>query len=61
LKKMELELLESSCDYLVIISNLIGTQIPGKLYYYSGTIKKILVGFSSSKCNLATTACLTVV
>lgn len=34
--------LESACDVLVHLSNLKGTQIPGKIYQYSGTNKLIL-------------------
>lgn len=34
--------LESECDVLVHLSNLKGTQIPGKIYQYSGTNKLIL-------------------
>lgn len=34
--------LESECDVLIHLSNLIGTQIPGKIYQYSGTNKAIL-------------------
>ena len=33
---------ERSCDVLVHLSNLKGTQIPGKIYQYSGTNKPIL-------------------
>jgi len=33
---------ESECDILVHLSNLSGTQIPGKIYHYSGTNKPIL-------------------
>lgn len=34
--------IESEADILVHISNLYGTQIPGKIYQYSGTNKPIL-------------------
>ncbi|WP_419961132.1 hypothetical protein [Psychrobacillus sp. BM2] len=34
--------LERECDVLVHLSNLKGTQIPGKIYQYSGTNKLIL-------------------
>lgn len=34
--------LEQECDVLVHLSNLKGTQIPGKIYQYSGTNKLIL-------------------
>lgn len=34
--------LELECDVLVHLSNLSGTQIPGKIYQYSGTNKHIL-------------------
>lgn len=37
MKEFELE-----CDVLVHLSNLSGTQIPGKIYQYSGTNKPIL-------------------
>ena len=33
---------EAECDVLVHLSNLTGTQIPGKIYQYSGTNKLIL-------------------
>lgn len=33
---------ESECDVLIHLSNLKGTQIPGKIYQYSGTNKLIL-------------------
>lgn len=33
---------ESKCDVLVHLSNLKGTQVPGKIYQYSGTNKLIL-------------------
>ena len=33
---------EKNCDVLVHLSNLSGTQIPGKIYQYSGTNKPIL-------------------
>lgn len=33
---------ERECDVLVHLSNLSGTQIPGKIYHYSGTNKPIL-------------------
>ena len=33
---------EKESDVLVHLSNLIGTQIPGKIYHYSGTNKPIL-------------------
>jgi hypothetical protein len=35
--------LEAKCDILVCICNKVGTQIPGKIYYYSATNKPILV------------------
>jgi len=35
--------LEAKCDILVCICNKFGTQIPGKIYYYSATNKPILV------------------
>jgi hypothetical protein len=34
---------EGDTDILVCICNRIGTQIPGKLYYYAGTDKPILI------------------
>jgi len=34
--------LESECDVLIHLSNLTGTQIPGKIYQYFGTNKPIL-------------------
>ncbi|MFF2588515.1 hypothetical protein ACFVSS_11560 [Peribacillus butanolivorans] len=34
--------LEKECDVLVHLSNLSGSQIPGKIYQYSGTNKPIL-------------------
>lgn len=34
--------LEKECDVLVHLSNLSGTQIPGKIYQYSGTNKAVL-------------------
>ncbi|WP_138205975.1 glycosyltransferase [Haloimpatiens lingqiaonensis] len=34
--------LEEKCDILACICNKSGTQIPGKLYYYSGTNKPIM-------------------
>ncbi|OUO28893.1 hypothetical protein [Eubacterium sp. An3] len=34
--------IEDSSDILVVICNLFGTQIPGKIYQYSGTDKPIL-------------------
>ncbi|MCM3633969.1 hypothetical protein [Paenibacillus camelliae] len=33
---------EKECDVLVHLSNISGTQIPGKIYHYSGTNKPIL-------------------
>lgn len=36
------EELELNCDILVHLSNLSGSQIPGKIYQYSGTNKPIL-------------------
>jgi hypothetical protein len=35
--------LELNCDILVCICNKLGTQIPGKIYYYTATNKPILV------------------
>jgi glycosyltransferase involved in cell wall biosynthesis len=35
--------LEAKCDILAIICNKRGTQIPGKIYYYSATNKSILL------------------
>lgn len=38
----EVSRIEDSADILVLICNLFGTQIPGKIYQYSGTDKPIL-------------------
>lgn len=43
LKQEEISELEEKCDVLVCICNKSGTQIPGKIYYYSSTNKPILV------------------
>lgn len=43
LKQEEISELEEKCDILVCICNKCGTQIPGKIYYYSSTNKPILV------------------
>lgn len=43
LKQHEITELEARCDVLVSICNKLGTQIPGKIYYYSATDKPILV------------------
>ena len=43
---------ESSCDVLVHLSNLTGTQIPGKIYQYSGTNKLILFILDGQQENL---------
>ncbi len=34
---------EASADLLVVVCNRLGTQIPGKIYYYAATNKPILV------------------
>lgn len=39
----EIEKFEEGVDLLVVICNKKGTQIPGKLFYYAGTNKPILV------------------
>lgn len=41
-KYSEIKKLEESSDILIHLSNLKGTQIPGKIYQYSGTNKPIL-------------------
>lgn len=41
-KQVAVEALERDADILVHLSNLRGSQIPGKLYQYSGTNKPIL-------------------
>ena len=41
--QQELYKLETECDFLIIISNSRGSQIPGKIYYYSGSNKNIIV------------------
>ena len=41
-KHSDVEALEKEADILVHLSNLKGSQIPGKLYQYSGTNKPIL-------------------
>lgn len=38
----EVSKIEDSADILVLICNLFGTQIPGKIYQYSGTDKPVL-------------------
>lgn len=38
----EIKKFEAECDVLVHVSNLRGSQIPGKIYQYSGTNKPIL-------------------
>lgn len=43
LHQNDIEKLIEKCDILVSICNLKGTQIPGKIYYYAGTNKNILV------------------
>lgn len=42
-KQEELYKLEATCDILACVCNKKGTQIPGKIYYYSATNKPILV------------------
>lgn len=39
----QIEEYEANTDILVVICNRIGTQIPGKIYYYAATNKPILV------------------
>ena len=39
----EVDKYEEKCDILVCVCNRSGTQIPGKIYYYSATNKPILV------------------
>lgn len=39
----EIEIEESNTDILIVLGNKIGTQIPGKIFYYAGTNKPILV------------------
>jgi len=39
----EVEKLEAACDVLVCVCNRSGTQIPGKIYYYSATNRPILI------------------
>ncbi len=39
----KVEDLESQCDLLVCVSNIKGTQIPGKIYHYAATNKPILI------------------
>ena len=41
--QVQIDELEAKCDILVCICNRSGTQIPGKIYYYSGTNRPILV------------------
>lgn len=41
--QIRVDSLESQCDLLVVITNRIGTQIPGKIYYYAATNKPVLV------------------
>lgn len=38
----DIELLENSCDALVILGNIGGIQIPGKVYYYSNYQKPLI-------------------
>lgn len=38
----QVKIFENDCDILVHISNLKGSQIPGKIYQYSGTNKPIM-------------------
>lgn len=42
LKQHEISRLEKECDVLAIICNKKGTQIPGKIYYYSSSGKPLL-------------------
>lgn len=42
LKQHEISKLEQECDILAIICNKKGTQIPGKIYYYSSSGKPLL-------------------
>lgn len=42
-KTEEIEKLEQKSDILVCICNKSGTQIPGKIYHYAATNKKILI------------------
>jgi hypothetical protein len=46
---------EKECDVLVHLSNLKGTQIPGKIYQYSGTNKPILFILDGEKTELTDT------
>lgn len=39
----QLEQLEASCEVLVCVLNLKGSQLPGKLYHYAATNKPIIV------------------
>ena len=39
----QISTLESECDLLVCLCNMRGSQIPGKIYYYSGISKPVLI------------------
>lgn len=45
----EIEIEESNTDVLIVLGNKIGTQIPGKIFYYAGTNKPILVILESTQ------------
>ncbi|EGP5496726.1 hypothetical protein DZ782_13610, partial [Enterococcus faecium] len=42
IEENELKKIERNSDVLIHLSNLKGTQIPGKIYQYSGTTKPII-------------------
>lgn len=45
----EIEIDEKNTDVLIVLGNKFGTQIPGKIFYYAGTSKPILVILESTQ------------
>ena len=45
----DIEIEEKNTDILIVLGNKIGTQIPGKIFYYAGTNKPILVILESTQ------------